>query len=61
MLDRTLLLVPALLVSHALAAPQGHPHFDDGGTLTWHKSLKRAQATARQQSKLIFIEYGRKA
>lgn len=36
-----------------------HPHFDDRGTLDWHTSLAEALRTARQQEKLVFIEFGR--
>lgn len=41
--------------------PQGHPHFNDGGTLTWFESLAEAKAAAKTADKLIFLEYGRKA
>jgi hypothetical protein len=36
-----------------------HPHFDDHGTLSWHTSFAAAQAQARADGKLIFIEFGR--
>jgi len=36
-----------------------HPHFDDQGTLDWHTTLAEAQATARAEKKLIFVEMGR--
>ncbi|MFT7463072.1 MAG: hypothetical protein ACI9EF_001414 [Pseudohongiellaceae bacterium] len=36
-----------------------HPHFDDGGTLDWHTSWDTALATAKEQSKMIFVEMGR--
>jgi len=39
--------------------PQGHPHFDDGGTIPWYTKLADAQAAAKKQGKLVFIEYGR--
>lgn len=39
----------------------GHPHFNDGGTLSWSKTLAEAQAAAKSSGKLIFVEYGRKA
>ena len=48
-----------LFASAAAAMPQAHPHFNDGGTLTWYASLTKAKAAARQEAKLIFIEYGR--
>lgn len=38
---------------------QSHPHFNDSGTLNWHTSLADAQAAARAEGKLIFIEFGR--
>ncbi|MEO6594263.1 MAG: hypothetical protein ABIP94_05880 [Planctomycetota bacterium] len=55
-------LIP-LLAGAALAGatPQGHPHFDDGGALSWHKTLADAKAAAKKADKLIFIEYGRAA
>ena len=36
-----------------------HPHFDDHGALSWHTSWKEAQAQARAENRLIFIELGR--
>jgi hypothetical protein len=36
-----------------------HPHFDDQGTLDWHTSIADAQAQAKREGKLIFIEFGR--
>lgn len=38
---------------------RAHPHFDDRGTLDWHTSFADAQATARSEGKLLFIEFGR--
>ena len=46
-----------LLACPACAAPQEHPHFDDGGTLTWFKTLDEAKAAAKQADRLIFVEY----
>ena len=43
------------------AAAQGHPHFDDGGTLKWSTKFAEAKAAAKKQDKLVFVEYGRKA
>lgn len=40
---------------------EGHPHFDDGGTLRWHTKLADAQVAAKKDSKLVLIEYGREA
>jgi len=37
----------------------GHPHFDDKSTLAWHTELKKAQAAARKENKVVFIEFGR--
>jgi hypothetical protein len=45
----------------ATAAPQGHPHFNDGGTLSWYTKLADAKAAAKKADKLIFVEFGRKA
>jgi hypothetical protein len=39
--------------------PAPHPHFDDGGTLHWYTKLADAQAAAKREGKLVFIEYGR--
>ena len=38
-----------------------HPHFNDGGTLSWSVKLADAQAAAKAGEKLIFVEYGREA
>jgi len=38
-----------------------HPHFNDGGTLSWSTKLADAQTAAKAGDKLIFIEYGREA
>ncbi len=59
------LLIPVLALGAALAVPAtaggaAHPYFNDHGTLTWYHSLAEAQQAAREQQKLIFIEYGRK-
>ena len=58
---RTALAVLLLGSVVALAGnkPKGHPHFDDGGTLHWHTQLAAAQAQAKKEGKLVFIEYGR--
>ena len=55
-------LLTALLVSGAVAGEtkSSHPHFDDQGTLVWYTKLADAQAAAKKEGKLIFIEYGRK-
>ncbi len=38
---------------------KGHPHFNDGGALRWYTKLADAQAVAKKEGRLIFIEYGR--
>ncbi|MHC4941079.1 MAG: hypothetical protein ACYTHK_19250 [Planctomycetota bacterium] len=58
-----LTLVTLLLTAGAWAQEKkkgSHPHFDDQGTLTWYTKLADAQAAAKKEGKLIFIEYGRK-
>ena len=45
----------------AAAKAAAHPHFNDGGTLSWTTKLADAQAAAKKSGKLIFIEYGREA
>lgn len=51
--------------SRATAAPSSpltaHPYFDDAGTLAWYGDLERAKEAGREQGKLLFIEYGRRA
>jgi len=55
----------AVVVSVAFAAnrcgAQRHPHFDDGGTLSWHTTLAAAKEAAKKADKLVFVEYGRAA
>jgi hypothetical protein len=48
-------------VATAGTAPQGHPHFNDGGTLSWYSKLADAKVAAKKADKLIFVEFGRKA
>ncbi len=36
-----------------------HPHFADGGVIRWYTTLAEAQAVAKKEGKLVFIEYGR--
>ena len=36
-----------------------HPHFDDRGTLAWHRRWKDALAAAQASRRMIFIELGR--
>jgi hypothetical protein len=57
---RTLALI-ALLAAVAAGKdkPQGHPHFNDGGTLRWYTQFAAAAAAAKKEGKLVFIEYGR--
>ena len=60
---RTVNFLAAVILTAGVlaAAPQKHPHFDDGGTLTWHTTLAEAKAAARKADKLILVEYGRAA
>ncbi len=51
--------------ARALAGPcpgstSSHPHFDDGGTLSWTTDLDAAQAAARSSGRLVLVEYGRR-
>jgi hypothetical protein len=48
----------AIASSASLATAQGHPHFNDGGTLAWFTTLDSAKAAARKANKLIFLEVG---
>ena len=58
---RTTLLSLLLISGAAMAGGKtgGHPHFDDQGTLRWYTKLADAQAAAKKEGKLIFVEYGR--
>ena len=38
---------------------RAHPHFDDGGTLDWHRHWDEAAAAAKADGKLVFVEMGR--
>ena len=42
-----------------MSAPIPHPHFDDRGTLSWHRKWADALAEARSTKRMIFIELGR--
>lgn len=42
-----------------MSEKRAHPHFDDRGTLDWHRSWKEAAAQARAEGKLVFVELGR--
>ena len=44
-----------------MSAKRRHPHFDDRGTLDWHTRFRDAQAQAKAEDKVIFIEMGREA
>lgn len=55
------LVVVSTAVFAADTPRQPHPHFDSKGVLNWTKKLADAQALAKAQDKLIFIEYGREA
>ena len=56
-------MVVMLLCGSAVLAgdsnQKGHPHFDDHGTMRWFTKLADAQAVAKKEGKLVFIEYGR--
>ena len=55
-------VVATLLFAGAATAgdkTKGHPHFNDGGALRWYTKLADAQAAAKKEGKLVFIEYGR--
>jgi len=59
---RTLILATLVLVGTVAAGDKPrkpHPHFNDSGTLRWYKTLAGAQAVAKKEGKLVFIEYGR--
>jgi len=43
------------------AKKRAHPHFDNQGTIRWYTKLSDAQAVAKKEGKLVFIEYGREA
>ena len=61
---RTSLMALLLFGSAALAGDaqkRAHPHFNDGGTIRWFTKLADAQAAAKKEGKLVFIEYGREA
>ena len=36
-----------------------HPHFNDRGALEWHVDWNVAAARAREEFKLVFVEFGR--
>jgi hypothetical protein len=57
----TLLVLLLANVALAASAPQGHPHFNDGGTLQWQTKFAEAKAAAKKADRLILVEYGRKA
>lgn len=53
------LAVAASCLLAGAAVAGGHPQFDDGGVIPWYTKLAEAQAAAKKQGKLVFIEYGR--
>lgn len=60
----SVLVVATVLFSGGVALgdkPQGHPHFNDGGTLRWYTKLADAEEAAKKEGKFVFIEYGREA
>lgn len=48
-------------VETAMKTRTPHPHFDDRGVLDWHVRWRDAQAAARAEKKLVFVELGREA
>ena len=54
-------LTTVLFTCTVLAPAQGHPHFDDGGTLVWHTKLAAAMAAAKAADRVILVEFGRQA
>ena len=58
---RNLVLATFLLAGASVAGDKakGHPHFNDGGAIRWYTKLADAQAIAKKEGKLVFIEYGR--
>ncbi len=38
---------------------RAHPHFDDRGTLDWHRHWGEALAQAKREGKVVFVELGR--
>jgi hypothetical protein len=57
----SLAVLASLVVAGEGAKPARHPHFDDQGALSWSTKVAAAQAAAKSQDKLIFVEYGREA
>ncbi|MHC4955565.1 MAG: hypothetical protein ACYTGZ_17070 [Planctomycetota bacterium] len=61
---RATILIPLLLAGAVCAGDKAkkssHPHFNDQGTIRWYTKLADAQAAAKKEGKLVFIEYGRK-
>jgi hypothetical protein len=57
--------IAVLAASAALAGDEAakikHPHFEDGGVLTWSSKMADAQKVAKAQRKLILVQYGREA
>jgi hypothetical protein len=61
LLAAVLPLLPLAAARAGDGTPAGHPHFKDGGALSWSTRLADAQKQAKAEGKLIFIEYGREA
>lgn len=50
------------VAAFAADAPRSpHPHFRDGGVISWSVKLADAQKAAKAANRVIFIEYGREA
>jgi hypothetical protein len=41
------------------STPGTHPHFDDGGAVTWYTRYADALAAAKAAGRLVFVEMGR--
>lgn len=55
-------MLSLLVLAAGVAAkekPKAHPHFNDGGIIPWYTELAAAEAAAKKEGKLVFIEYGR--
>jgi len=56
-LAATVALAAAAFAADTPKSP--HPHFRDGGVISWSVKLADAQKAAKAANRIIFIEYGR--